>query len=159
MLAYQHSYFREPPGPPSTNKPASSSSPSASGERLGPPYLGSTNLALAKPGLIVELCVPEEPEAARQLLSQLVKFLKQQGLFSKVDQLPEDLHRNVADPRVIIPDRHFVLALDFAENDFQSLSRSRKPPVPAPTGSPPKRGPRSAFSFEGLESPGVNNTP
>src|SRR5207245_1813685 len=107
LLADQHSYFREPPGPPSTNKPAASTWPPASGERLGPPYLGSTNLALAKPGLIAELCVPEEPEAARRLLSQLVKFLKQQGLFSKVDQLPEDLHRNVADPKVIIPDRHF----------------------------------------------------
>jgi hypothetical protein len=78
-----------------------------------------TNSSPAKPGLIAELSVPEEPEAARVALSQIVKELKQQKLFSKVDLLSEDLRRNLADPKVTIPERDFVLSLDFAETEFQ----------------------------------------
>src|SRR5207237_9375572 len=86
-----------------------------------------TNAWPAKPGLIAELCVPEDPEGARALLRQLVNDLKQQPLFSKVDLLSDDLRQNLADPKVIIPDRHFVLALDFAETDFQPGPRMKKP--------------------------------
>lgn len=84
-----------------------------------------TNFSPAKPGVIAELCVPEEPEAARVALSQIVKELKQQKLFSKVDLLSDDLRRNLADPKVTIPDRDFVLALDFAETEFQQPLRKK----------------------------------
>ena len=50
---------------------------------------------------------------------QLVDELKEQQLFSKVDLLSDDLRRNLADPKVVVPDRDFVLVLDFAETEFQ----------------------------------------
>jgi Tfp pilus assembly PilM family ATPase len=78
-----------------------------------------TNSSPAKPGLIAELSVPEEPEAARVALSQVVKELKQEKLFSKVDLLSDDLRRNLADPKVTVPERDFVLSLDFSETEFQ----------------------------------------
>lgn len=86
---------------------------------------GLTNSSPAKPGLIAELCVPEEPEAARVALSQIVKELKQQKLFSKVDLLSDDLRRNLADPKVTIRDRDFVLSLDFSETEFQQSLRRK----------------------------------
>jgi len=89
------------------------------------PLFGSTNSSPAKPGLIAELCVPEEPEAARVALSHIVKELKQQKLFSKVDLLSDDLRRNLADPKVTVPERDFVLSLDFAETEFQQSLRKK----------------------------------
>jgi hypothetical protein len=121
LAADQQSYFAHPPSPPPTNKPAASSTPPGA-ERSN---ASSTNLA--KPGLIVELSIPEEPEAARLVLRQLVNDLKQQRLFSKVDLLSDDVRRSLAEPKVLIPDRDFVLALDFAETEFQPSGRSRKP--------------------------------
>ena len=71
--------------------------------------------------------MPEEPEAARVALSQIVKELKQQKLFSKVDLLSDDLRRSLADPKVTVADRDFVLSLDFAETDFQQSLRKKSP--------------------------------
>ena len=120
LAADQQSYFSHPPSPPPTNKPAASANPPGV-ERLN---ASSTNLA--KPGLIVELSIPEEPESARLVLRQLVNDLKQQRLFSKVDLLSDDVRRNLAEPKVLLSDRDFVLALDFAETEFQPSSRPRK---------------------------------
>jgi hypothetical protein len=66
-------------------------------------------------------------DTARQVRRQLVDELKEQRLFSKVDLLSDDLRRNLADPKVIIPDRDFVLVLDFAETEFQQALPPRKP--------------------------------
>jgi hypothetical protein len=60
-------------------------------------------------------------------LSQIVKELKQQKLFSKVDLLSDDLRRNLADSKVTIPDRDFVLSLEFAETEFQQSLRKKSP--------------------------------
>jgi hypothetical protein len=110
-----------------------------------------TNLAPAKPGCIAELCVPEDADTARTILSQLVNELKQQPLFSKVDLLSDDLRRGLADPRVVLPDRHFVLALDFAATDFQQPIRVKRPPRDSRSG--PKRSPKPAADTEaGLSS-------
>ncbi len=80
----------------------------------------------AKPGYIAELCVPGDSEAARRLLSTLVNDIKQQPLFSKVDLLSQDLRRNFADPKVVMPDRHYALALDFATTELQQPLRWKK---------------------------------
>jgi hypothetical protein len=132
LLADQQTYFSAyPPSLGSTN--AQTNLVATMAERLtrlfGAPALG-TNASAAKPGLIAELCVPEEPEAARVALSQIVKELKQQKLFSKVDLLSDDLRRNLADPKVTITDRDFVLSLDFAETDFQQSLRKKGPRSP-----------------------------
>ena len=149
-MADQQSYFTLPPLT-GTNRPARISPPPAPPglERARPlpaeSFLGPalpTNPPPAKPGLIAELCVPEEAEAARRLLGQLVNDLKGHALFSKVILLSDDLHRSLADPKVLIPDRHFVLALDFTNNDFQQPLALKQPPAPGsrPAGKRPIHG-------------------
>jgi hypothetical protein len=56
----------------------------------------------------------------------LVNGLKRQESFSKVDLLSDDLRRNLADPKVVIADRDYVLALDFAATEFQQPARWKK---------------------------------
>ena len=75
------------------------------------------------------------------VLSQVVKDLTQQPIFSKVDLLADDLRRNVADPKVTLPDKDYVLTLDFAQTDFVAAA-PRKPAAarPAPR-RPPRTGP------------------
>jgi Tfp pilus assembly PilM family ATPase len=129
LVADQQTYFSANPPMLITN--AQTNAVATIAERLshlfGSPLLGLTNSAPAKPGLIAELCVPEEPEAARVALSHIVKELKQQKLFSKVDLLSDDLRRNLAEPKVTIPDRDFVLSLDFSELEFQQSLRKKNP--------------------------------
>src|SRR5205085_1199632 len=147
----QQSYFTAPLNPGSTNKPARTNAVAAA-DRSWPllpnvprPASLSTNSSPAKPGMIAELCIPDDPGAARIVLSQVVKDLKQQQLFSKVDLLADDLRRNVADPKVVVTDRDFVLTLDFAETDFlQPASPKKSASHAAPKRSqrqPPTSGP------------------
>jgi hypothetical protein len=77
-------------------------------------------------------------------LSELVNGLKQQRLFSKVDLLSDDLRRSLADPKVLINDRDYVLALDFAETDFQQPARPRR--SPGGQSRPPKRAARQNWT-------------
>lgn len=129
LLADQQTYFSAyPPLLGTTN--AQTNLVATMAERLsrlfGPStWLGLSNSSPAKPGLIAELCVPEEPEAARVALSQIVKELKQQKLFSKVDLLSDDLRRNLSDPKVSVPERNFVLSLDFSQTEFQQSLRKK----------------------------------
>lgn len=139
LLADQQSYFSQPPALLSTNRPAKTNLLAAA---LEPPHPGLfapprayattlTNAALAKPGFIAELSVPGDPETSRQVLSELVNGLKQQRLFSKVDLLSDDLRRSLADPKVTVAERAYVLALDFAETDFLQPARSKRPRAPS----------------------------
>jgi Tfp pilus assembly PilM family ATPase len=149
LFADQQSYFNQPLGPAPTNKPlrATFTAPAPDRPRLLAPDLAAslsaaTNLSPAKPGFIAELCVPEDLENSRRLLSQLVNELKRQPLFAKVDLLSEDLRRNLADPKVVLPDHRSVLALDFAETAFQPAASPRATPLIGPPRPPSKRGPR-----------------
>jgi len=134
LLADQQTYFSQPQGPAPTNRPSKinlfapvSSRPRGAFTEFSAASSVSTNLSPAKPGLIAELCIPEDADGARRTRLQLREELKEQRLFSKVDLLSDDLRRNLADPKVIIPDRDFVLALDFAETEFQQALPPRKP--------------------------------
>ena len=165
LVADQQSYFSQPTGPPSTNKPArfslfatAASHPKAAGAEYAAGSATSTNLWPAKPGLIAELCIPGDADGARQIRRQLVDILKEQQLFSKVDLLSDDLRRSLADPKVIVPDRDFVLLLDFAETDFQQPLPLRKPLPSVPSRPTNKRSGRSLMSSEGGEDP-HQNTP
>lgn len=134
LVSDQHSYFSRPPALLSTNRPADTNllaplvgpSPLFAGAGGRPTAATLTNLFPAKPGLIAEVCIPGDAEAARNVLSKLVNHLKAQPLFARVDLLSEDLRRSLADPKVILPDRHFALALDFAETDFYQPVRLKK---------------------------------
>ncbi|MEI6781295.1 MAG: hypothetical protein WCQ21_10295 [Verrucomicrobiota bacterium] len=148
LLADQQTYFSQPPGPAPTNKPPRTNLFGPVGNR---PRGGSTdyfitsstatNLSPAKPGFIAELCIPEDADGVRRVRRELVDELKEQRLFSKVDLLSDDLRRSLADPKVIIPDRNIVLALDFATTDFQQALPLRKPlPGSTPRATPRRRG-------------------
>lgn len=116
LIADQQSYFAQPPPPTTTNKP-----PVGTGkEEFATWRRDITNASPARPGLIAELCVPEDAEAARSALSLVVNYLKKAPVFGRVDLLPEDLRRSLADPKVILPERHFALVLDFATTQFQA---------------------------------------
>jgi Tfp pilus assembly PilM family ATPase len=129
-VADQQSYFSQPPALSQTNKPPATNAPAPGTNAISTAFAAvsapPTNLAIVKPGLIAELSIPEDAESARRLLSELVNDLKEQKLFSKVDLLSPDLRRDMADPKVTIPGEHRVLALDFAETDFQQASPVRK---------------------------------
>ena len=152
LIADQQSYFSRPPAALSTNRPAKTNLLGPSLEALRPvplmPRAGPSSwvdVASARPGLIAELCVPGDAEASRQSLSEVVTGLKQQPLFSKVDLLSEDLRRTLADPKVVVPDRHYVLALDFAETDYYQ-------PIPAKKAPMLPRGPRRTARSAGNEA-------
>jgi hypothetical protein len=163
VLADQQSYFSQPLMVSSTNKPASTNLVTAATNRPGTvatafaaPSATATNLAPAKPGFIAELCIPEEAESARQVLRQLVNELNEQRLFAKVDSLSDDLRRDVADPKVILPDRHKVLALDFAQTEFQPTPLLKKPPAGSPSRGTSRRVARPAWT---TPESGDNPTP
>lgn len=163
LVADQQSYFSQPPAsqvpppaPPATNSPASTNAAAAApapelalvGSLLRPWPLGLTNSAPVKPGLIAEVCVPGEAEASRQVIRGLVDDLKKGPLFAKVDSLSDDLRRTMADPKVIVPERDFVLVLDFAVPDFQASARLRKNGAAVPVRTPPRRTARPAGAEE-----------
>ena len=106
LVADQQSYFSQPPGlPRPISRPGSACSRRrpAVPKPLPPDFPAasatSTNLSPAKPGLIAELCIPEDADSARQTRRQLVDDLKEQRLFSKVDLLSDDLRRNWPTPK------------------------------------------------------------
>jgi Tfp pilus assembly PilM family ATPase len=141
LLADQQSYFSQPAATATTNKLARtnlltviSPRPGTAYSPYGPALATSTNQTPAKPGFIAEVSIPEDAEGARRALGQLVNSLKEQQLFSKVDLLSDDLRRDLADPKVTIADRHYVLALDFARTEFQQPTAFKKPPAPKPAG-------------------------
>lgn len=128
VVADQQSYFNTPPPPPSTNRPARTNLSASLPDRPTPSG-AVTNVSPAKPGLIAELSVPEDAEHARSMLSELVGELRKDKLFSKADLLSDDLRRSAADPKVMLPERHFVLSLDFAETDYQQPVKIKAPLV------------------------------
>lgn len=152
LFADQQSYFNQPAGLLLTNKLSRTNvfAPAASRAKSGRGNAGdssvsamtATNLSPAKAGFIAELCIPEDADGARRVRRELVDELKQQRLFSKVDLLSDDLRRNLAESKVVIPDRNFVLALDFAETSFQQPVPGRKPLAGATLRTTTRRAPR-----------------
>ena len=134
LIADQQNYFSQPLPQTSTNKvgrgsllASSTQTPTTFNPSAGS-WLAFSNPYPPRAGLIAEVCIPGEAEAARRLLGQIVTELQRQHLFAKVDLLSEDLRRGLAEPKVVIPDRQFVLALDFAETDFLKPPAGKRVP-------------------------------
>jgi len=144
LVADQQSYFSYVPPPVGTNNsptnppvPIVSGFRSPSSERRSEGFSspGHTDYVGAKPGLIAELSMAEGAEASRAVLSQLVSQIKEQKVFARIDLLSEDLRRNLAVPWVVVTDRHYALALDFAVTEMQhAVPPRRSPAVPADRG-------------------------
>ena len=104
LFADQQSYFgARPIG--QTNPP-----PQQTGSVTNPPP--------QKYGFVAELCVPEEPEAMRRIVSQLVTDLKRYPLFRNVDALSAEWRRNLVDPKLLIQNRSISLELELTANEF-----------------------------------------
>lgn len=131
LIADQQSYFSHPPGLAATNRPPAT----AAEAELSSWRREATNAGPARPGLVAELCVPEDVDSARSTLILVVNNLKRSHVFERVDVLPEDLRRSMADPKVLLPERHFALVLDFASTQFQAAVSSKL--RPAAPGRPP----------------------
>jgi Tfp pilus assembly PilM family ATPase len=137
LLADQVTYFSLP-SVTTTNKPLRTNVVAVASDH--PPASGpATNAPPARPGMIAELSVPEGPEVARALLSQLVNQLKREDFLAKADLLSDDLKRNLSDPKVSLPDRQHVLALDFATTEFQHPVQLRRSAAPLPVRGTGKR--------------------
>ncbi len=101
--------------------------------------LTGTNAAALKPGFIAELCLLEEGEAQRRLLSTLVTNLKPHALFANVDLLSTDRMRPIVDPAVTASNKVIGLSLELASNEFFRPPRLSRLPLPTPA---PAREPR-----------------
>jgi len=157
LIADQQSYFSGPPVALATNRPALTNLIGPALELTRPAAL--TNSGLSKPGLIVELCVPGDVEAARLIFSELVKDLKQQPLlFSQVDLLSDDLRRGLADPKVVIPN-HWVVHLDFAETELQLRLPYKKQTATTTRGGEPRRTPRPSWTAPAAGQKPLPTTP
>lgn len=119
LVADQQSYFAPPAAVAATNRPASELT--LEGEFGWRREV--TNASPARPGLIAELSLPGDAAGGRSNVSLVVNALKRDAMFGRVDLLSEDLRRSLADPKVVVPERHFALALDFAETAFQPVAR------------------------------------
>lgn len=118
LVADQQSYFALPAAT-ATNRPL----PELPAEAELGRRREVTNASPARPGLIAELSMPGDAATARSNVSLVVNALKRDAVFGRVDLLSEDLRRTLADPKVVVPERHFALALDFAETAFQPVAR------------------------------------
>lgn len=138
VLADQQTYFSFPPSTVPRPAPPTNAPVLSIGEQLAEisranaltNRFGITNVSLAKPGLIAELCVTGDADTVRQTLQRLVGDLKRQPSFSDVDLLSPDLRRDLADPKLVLPDKLFVLDLDFTVSEFQQpvvLPAKKKP--------------------------------
>lgn len=98
----------------------------------------STNQAAATAGaqsagpprrheFIAEVCIPQQGETARRILSQFVLALKRLGIFANVDALPTERKRELVDPRVMISNQVYGVAMDMAvEPPFRPTGRDRR---------------------------------
>jgi Tfp pilus assembly PilM family ATPase len=67
---------------------------------------------------IAEICIPQEGDAARRVLNQLVGSLKRQNLFANVDALPAERKRDWVDSRVFISNHVYGLAIELAAAEW-----------------------------------------
>jgi Tfp pilus assembly PilM family ATPase len=128
LFADPESYFTARPWG-ETNPPPPISAP------LPPPPLSN--------GFIAELCLPEQGDAMRRTLSQLVAELRQSRLFQNVDSLPADRRRNLVDPALLLPE-YFALVLELPDDRF-----------PPPAGAGAKPAGSSSFPENSRDKPGV----
>ncbi len=128
LFADQPGYFNAPvdtnkvpvaAGPPLPASPAVSAT--------------ATNVQSIQPNLIAEIGIPEDGEAMRQTLGQLVADFKKNPRFRNVDILPAEQRRAPADYKVNNPDHYFTIAFELADHEFRQVQPPRQ--LASPSGS------------------------
>lgn len=69
-------------------------------------------------GYILELCIPSQGEAMRKALNQIVSELKQHPHLKNVDSLPAERRRQLVNPAVLLPEKHFSLLIEPSQKEF-----------------------------------------
>ncbi len=98
---------------------------------------------------VTEVCIPQQGEPARRILSQFVLSLKGLGVFARVDELPAERKREIVDPRVIISNQVYGVSMEMAlpsplgaeDSEFRrnsSPGASRRLPTTASTNNQPE---------------------
>lgn len=127
LFADQASYFAGPPMPvTSTNQTNVTLT------------VASTNAASHRREFIAELCIPQEGDEMLRILSQVVSELGRNPLFARVDVLPQERRRSLADPKVLITNRFFAVAMELGGKTPLPPPTAQKPP-PQPPGREPRR--------------------
>ncbi len=80
-------------------------------------------------GFIAVATVPGERDVALDTVGRLVEDMNRDALFAHVDLLSSDRRRLLVDPAVVVPDRHFVLAIRLPENVFRTPLRGAPKPT------------------------------
>ncbi len=103
-------------------------------------------------GFIAVATVPGEMESVRDTVGRLVEDLNRNPLFDHVDLLSSDRRRLLVDPKVVVPERHFVFSIQMVENVFGAPVSSAREGGGASVASAAEEVPfRSRFS-EALEA-------
>ncbi len=143
--------------PPGTNAPAE---PPPAAPAPAPVSLPANSIAeapyRARDGYIVELCLSEQGDARRKILSDIVGRMKLSPLYRNVDSLADDRRRRVVNPQVMLPDGSVALELEAAPNPFEprDASTNRFPPT---TASEPRRATRNGANGAGRGANGTTN--
>lgn len=101
-------------------------------------FSSGTNPPQGRLEFVAEVSIPQEGDAMRAQLSQIVSGLQQQRkpsdpserLFSRVDTLPAERKRNLVDLRTVITNRYFAIAMEMG-----GMTNS-PPPVPVAASTP-----------------------
>lgn len=123
VFADDQTYFSAPPLI-TTNEPTQTNVVGIIGPTLPSSDQSATNRVVVKPGFVTEVCIPEEGEALRRSLSQLVNALKQYSRFKNVDTVPAEQRRLLADQRTILPEKHFAIFMEILTNEFQPVQQT-----------------------------------
>jgi hypothetical protein len=135
----------------------------AAGSALPRGMLGTNALppdpAVSPREFVIEVCLPSEGAVQRSNLSQIVNRLRQDTIFSKVDTLPPERHRDLVASGVVVSNHVFSVSLRMAgvaphAPHVLSLPVSVSTPTPAST---PREGRSMPSPIRVLTGPGGTN--
>lgn len=119
--------------------------PQLSTNQPSPASISMASHSTTNAEFVAEVCIPQQGEPARRILSQFIASLKRLSIFSRVDALPTERKRELVDPRVMISNQVYGVTMDVAMQPLVPLNaehRLRKPadPKPKPASSVPTQG-------------------
>jgi hypothetical protein len=85
----------------------------------------STNAITNNDGIVVEMCIPDKGGEKLKPLNDLVADIKKHPLYSRVDSLAANQRTNLVDPKLLIPDRHFAISLEVADDGLLKPLRAQ----------------------------------
>ncbi len=96
--------------------------------------LVATNRFVGRSGFVAEFSFAQQGEAMRSKLVDLVNQLNDSGTYARVDTLPDDLRRPLAETNVVLADGHAALSLELPRNYFQTrlFTTGSEPARPTP---------------------------